>query len=58
MNDQDWYDLLGEYSNEPCPDCGKKILVNKRDHKWCGDCGWLNDPEMTEFFKSLEIDKK
>jgi len=58
MKTQDWYDLLGEYSNELCPNCNMKLLVNKKGDKWCSECAWSNDPEFTEFMKSLETTNK
>jgi len=37
-NYQDW---IGIAADEPCPDCGEVVHVNKLGHVWCGyKCQW------------------
>jgi|WetSurMetagenome_2_1015567.scaffolds.fasta_scaffold334012_3 hypothetical protein len=51
MNIQDWQNLIGEDSNELCPDCEHKLFENKAGDKWCGECGWANSKDFMQYLR-------
>jgi hypothetical protein len=37
-------DLIGSFSDELCPKCGSRLLINKRGDKWCSFIGNMIEP--------------
>jgi len=46
--------LIGDETTEKCPECGGIIYANKNGDIWCGNCGYSNDKELTEFWETLQ----
>jgi hypothetical protein len=49
------YELIGEESDEKCPDCRASIFKNKIGDKWCGnvECAWSSSEELSRYISSL-----
>jgi len=45
--------LIGEKARKLCPICREHLFINKKGDKWCSECTWSNNEDLTNYMTSL-----
>ena len=54
LNIDELQNLIGEETTDICPNCRKGFLLkNKEEDIWCSECDYSNNPDLSDFIKSL-----